>query len=123
MKNLKVAVLSLIVFGVVSCIDAAPRDAAPRDTRPKIPWSQEVINSWIGASVTKIIKHWGAPDKTYTISGKEYVVYVNEGSYSHPGGRFSSGYSSSYVGCTVTFEIRNGTIVGGNAVGPSCNNQ
>ena len=125
MKNLKVAVLSLIVFGVVSCIDAAPRDAAPRDTRPKIPWSQEVINSWIGASVTKMIKSgdWGAPTKTYTISGKEYVVYVREGSYSHPGGRFSSGYSSSYVGCTWTWEIRNGRIVGGSAAGGRCNDK
>ena len=120
MKNFKIWFLPVVLFGVVSCIDAEPRNAAP-----KIPWSQEVINAWVGRPVTRILSspNWGAPTKTYTISGKEYVVYVNEGSYSHPGGRFSSGYSSSYVGCTVTFEIRNGTIVGGNAVGPSCNDQ
>ena len=117
MRRLKLFMLFLIVVGEVSCVDATPRASTP-----KISPTQEMINSWLGVPVTRIIADWGAPTKTYTISGKEYVVYVDEGTKSYLGAH-GGGYSYDYVGCTWTWEISRGTIVGGNAVGPTCNRQ
>ena len=120
MKMLKALLLPLVLFGVVSCIDAAPRD-----TTPKIPWSQEVINAWVGRPVTRLLSspNWGAPTKTYTISGREYVVYEFTGTQSGGSQRYGSAYSYTYVGCTHTWEIRNGIIVGGSANGPTCDHK
>ena len=117
MKNFKIALLLSVLFGLVSCIDAAPRN-----TTPKIPWSQEVINAWVGRPVSRILSspNWGGPDKSYTISGKEYVVYVMTGTQSGGSRRYGSAYSYTYVDCTWTWEIRNGIIVGGSAAGPGC---
>ena len=118
MKMLKALLLPFVLFGVTSCIDAAPRD-----TTPKIPWRQELINDWTGKAVSRIIAKWGAPDKSLHIAGREYVVYVDEGTRSGGSQRYGSAYSYSYVGCTWTLEIKNGIIVGGNAVGPTCDNK
>ena len=117
MHYLKTGLLAVMLSILVSCIDAAPRD-----NTPKISASQRKINNWTGYPVESIIKSWGAPDKTYTIAGKEYVVYVDEGTKSYLGAH-GGGYSYDYVGCTWTWEISRGTIVGGNAVGPTCNRQ
>ena len=118
MRKLKTLTLAVIFLIVAGCIDAAPRDRTPT-----IPWSQEVINDWTGKRVSSIITHWGAPTKSLTIAGKEYIVYVRTGTESGGSQRYGSAYSYSYVGCTWTWEIRNGIIVGGNAVGPTCDHK
>ena len=117
MRNLKIGLLPVVLLGLASCIDAAPRNTAP-----KIPWSQEVTNAWVGRPVTRLLSspNWGAPTKTYTISGREYVVYVREGTVVSRGSQYSGGYAYNYVGCTWTWEIKNGIIVSGNGVGEDC---
>ena len=120
MRDLKIVFLPVVLFGLVSCIGAEPRSTAP-----EVPHSQRVINSWIGKPVSRILASpdWGGPTKTFTISGKEYLVYEYTGTRSGGSQRYGSAYSYSYVGCTWTLEIKNGIIVGGNAVGEDCNNK
>ena len=77
---------------------------------------QKVINNWTGAPVIEIMNRWGAPTKSLTIAGKEYVVYIDESVITNSGSRYSGGYSYDITDCTWTFEIRRGFIVGGNAV-------
>ena len=117
MKALKTLLLTIVLLNMVSCIDAAPRDSGP-----KISYSQSVINDWIGKPVTRIMAKWGAPDRVFTTGGKEY--HVHESTYTVRGtiSRYSNYGTSSYqyVGCTWTFEIKNGIIVGGSAVGQEC---
>ena len=115
MKVLNVSLITICLLSVAGCIDAAPRD-----TTPRVAHSQRVINVSIGKPVTRLIDQWGAPTKSYTISGREYVVYVEEGTRSGGSRRYGSAYSYSYVGCTWTWEIKNGIIVSGNAVGEDC---
>ena len=122
MRHLKLLFLALLPMSLVSCVDAAPRAATPRDTTPKIPRYQQIINNWTGLLVEDLIREWGAPDKTFRIAGKEYIVYVNGSTITQPGstGYYgmsgSSGYSYRVTNCTWTFEIRRGIIVNGNAV-------
>ena len=116
MQQVKILVLTVIMLGTTACIDAAPRDRTPR-----IPESQRLISTWIGKPVSRMITRLGAPTKTFAIAGKEYLVYEYTGTRSGGSQRYGSAYSYSYVGCTWTWEIRNGIIVGGNAVGPGCN--
>ena len=123
MQKFKTLVLSLVLLIPTACIDAAPRGAVSRDTSPKISHSQSVINSYIGERVSELIRHLGAPTKSLHISGKEYIVYVREGTRSGGSQRYGSAYSYSYVGCTWTWEIFRGTIVGGTANGPECNDR
>ena len=114
MKNFKIVLLLVILFGVTSCIDAAPRDSTPR-----ISVRQSVINSWIGAPVTRIMNKWErAPDKSLTIAGKEYIVF--ETPYTGGTVGYTGSTSYTYIGCTWTFEIKNGIIVGGTATGRHC---
>ena len=115
MKELKMLLLTIVCFTMVSCIDATLRDSTS-----KIPVRQSVINSWIGKPVTRIMSKWErAPDKSLTIAGKEYIVYETpyQKSYSS---QYRGGYSYEYIGCTWTFEIKNGIIVGGTATGSRC---
>ena len=104
MKMLKALLLPLVIFGVVSCIDAAPRN-----TTPEIPRYQQVINSWTGRPVTEIIADWGPPDGVFRTGGKEYHVY-KAGVIGKPG-------RSGSIICDWTFEIKNGIILGGIASG------
>ena len=106
---------------MASCVDAGPRGSSPRTTASGIPKYQEIINSTIGKPVTRLIDQWGAPDKTFRIAGKEYLVYLNKSTITQPGssnryGLSSGGYSYSVTDCTWNFEIRQGIVVGGNAV-------
>ena len=57
MKMLKALLLPLVLFGVMSCIDAAPRSDTPQIV------VERRINSWRGAPVSKIIASWGAPNQ------------------------------------------------------------
>ena len=117
MKMLKVLLLPWVLFGVVSCIDAAPRDRTPT-----IPWRQEVINDWIGKPVTRIMQIWErAPDKSLQIAGREYVVF--ETPYTRSTSGYTGASSYTYIGCTWTFEIKNGIIVGGIASGQRCDDK
>ena len=122
MKKIKILVVSLVLLSLAACIDAAPRSSTSRVTTSGIPQYQEIINNWTGKQVSSIIKYWGAPTKTFTIAGKEYIVYIDESTVTDPGvpgSRYrsgTSGYSYDVTDCTWTFEIRRGTIVGGNAV-------
>ena len=121
MKKLNALLVIIALLSVASCIDATPRDSTPRAT-PGIPAYQRIINSGIGKPVTRLIDQWGPPARTFTLAGKEYIVYVFESTITQggsPGSRFqsgTSGYSYDVTDCTYTFEIRRGTIVGGNAV-------
>ena len=118
MQYLKIALLALSLISLLGCVEAGPRDNSPR-----VSHSQGVINSWVGTYVEVILesKDWGAPTKTLRINGKEYLVYVREGTVVSPGSRYSGGYSYNYVGCTWSWEIARGRIVGGSASGPDCN--
>ena len=113
MKNLKIVLLPWVLFGLVSCIDAAPRD-----TSFNIPKSQRTINNWTGLPVSKIIAEWRAPDKSLHIAGKEYIVY--ETTYYRNTWGVTGSSSYEYVGCTWTWEIKNGIIVSGSASGHRC---
>ena len=122
MKALKTLLVTVTLLSMVSCIDAAPRNTTPRGTTPQIPAYQEVVNSAIGKPVSRLISQWGPPTRTFTLAGKEYIVYVTESTITQggsPGSRFqsgTSGYAYDVTDCTYTFEIRRGIIVGGNAV-------
>ena len=113
MENLKIVLLLSVLFGVTSCIDAAPRDSTP-----KISVRQRVINSYVGSPVTNIITKWRAPDKSLHIAGKEYIVY--ETTYYRNTWGVTGSSSYEYVGCTWTWEIKNGIIVSGSASGHRC---
>ena len=122
MCNLKLLLLALLLPSLVSCIEAAPRAATPRDTTSGIHRSQQIINNWTGLLVEDLIRQWGPPVRTFRLAGKEYIVYVFESTITQggsPGSRFQSGtggYSYDVTDCTITFEIRQGRIVGGNWV-------
>ena len=126
MKNFKLACLPMILVGVTSCIDAAPRETT-QSTPSGIPPYQRVVNGWIGDTATEMIKQWGPPDQSLRIAGKEYIVYekwTSEGYQSPSYSRYYYGYnrpstsfSSRTLECTFTFEIRQGIIVGGNVTG------
>ena len=118
MQHLKALLLSSLLASLLSCVDAAPRD-----TTHRISHSQGVINSWLGSYAATMLKSkdWGAPTKTYTISGREYIVYVRNYNRWTSGRTGSTSYD--YVGCTWSWEIRDELIVGGSATGPECNNK
>ena len=117
MKSLKIVLLSFVLFAVVSCIDAAPRD-----TTRNIPWAQQIINNWTGAPVSKLMADWGPPHRTFVTGGKEYHVHEIKVVVQGTTSRYSSYGTSSYeyTRCTYTFEVARGIIVGGTATGSNC---
>ena len=135
MEKLKFLLVTMVLLTVLGCVDAASRETTPRSNTSGIPHYQGVINSWTGKLVSSIITHWGPPDKTLNIAGKEYIVYEkwtdetfvtpgSSGYYNHGlGGRASSSYVKSVLECTYTFEIRRGIIVGGNVTGANKNSK
>ena len=120
MQYLKMALLASLMASLLGCVEAGPRDSTPGISK-----SQQAINSWAGFHVETMLesKDWGAPNKTLRISGKEYIVYVDEGTRSGGSRQYGTAYSYSYVGCTWSWEIARGRIVGGSASGPTCNNR
>lgn len=72
------------------------------------------LNSWVGASESDLVSHWGPPQEDYKMNdGKIITYHFNGGSYAFG----QQGLNNSYVinnvnyWCKTHFYINNGDII------------
>ena len=97
---------------------------AERATKPTTPYSQKVLQSYLGISELDLIRAWGVPQSSYTNNGIKFILYKE----SHTSVSSYSSFPAYYKGepilptfgrggesktvskrnwCEVTFEISN----------------
>lgn len=96
---------------------------AERVTKPTTPYSQKVLQSYLGVSELDLIRAWGVPQSSYTNNGVKFILYKAShtsvsSTYSAPTYWYGDGMSvpifdgeskttSKRNWCEVTFEISN----------------
>jgi len=99
---------------------------------------EKVLNTWIGATELDLVRKWGAPQKTYEVSNKKFIVYHNSRTAYIPGqqpsyvtqrdflGNYTTtstggygGYNVTYT-CTTTFEFDKGKVSSWSWEGNAC---
>ena len=72
MKSLLAAVLLL---GVLSgCVQNTAQDIEAT-WEPYKQRYNEALATWIGASESELVDHWGTPDRVYTLQDSKYVMF------------------------------------------------
>lgn len=68
MKSLLAAVLmSVALSGCIKSLD--------EEWRPYKQAYEQNMTSWVGATESKLVDHWGTPDGVYTIENSKYLMY------------------------------------------------
>jgi len=111
--------LLVLLLSIVSCVDHKP-SARPY---PENPHYKRIIRSWIGAPLSKLVRKWGPPEKTYNTRDIKFVIYENPMRYKTPNLIYPQHltllWQKAY--CTYTFELsKKDIILRGKAEGWAC---
>lgn len=75
------------------------------------------VDSWVGQTEIKLVRVWGTPTSEYTVDGHKFLSYAHHGSMMTGD---ANSMSLVTIGCTTTFEIADGKVVGWQGKGNAC---
>lgn len=102
---------------------------------------EKVVDSWIGASESDLVRSWGIPANSFNSGGSKFIQYSNARNVTIPGTAptyntncYDTGYSTSCytnevggtnasnytASCETTFEIKNEKVVNWSFRGNDC---
>ena len=93
--------LILLVASLIGCSEPKPSRPYPND-----PYYKQVIRSWKGDPLNKLVREWGTPDKTYSTNSIKFVIYNKPLRYIS---LYALGWHTAY--CTYTFELSKKDII------------
>lgn len=103
MKKLSLSIAMLVYMTIIGCS----------------PSLKEVMDSWLGTPVERLIDSWGIPTQEYQMGDTTYLTYstsrtMTHTNLPHSGYNMMAGINSTTYNltCNKTMKVRDGIIVG-----------